>query len=30
MARAGQLRTLREHTYYHRMKELVAIIERYS
>jgi glycosyltransferase involved in cell wall biosynthesis len=30
IARAGQKRTLREHTYRHRMKELVAIIERYS
>ncbi|MCL4460024.1 MAG: glycosyltransferase [Chloroflexi bacterium] len=29
IAAAGQARTLREHTYYHRMRELVDIIERY-
>ena len=29
IARAGQERTLREHTYYHRMKELVDIIQKY-
>ena len=29
IARTGQRRTLREHTYYHRMQELVAIIEKY-
>ena len=29
IARAGQERTLREHTYYQRMQELVAILERY-
>jgi len=29
IARAGQQRTLREHTYYHRMQELVDIVRRY-
>lgn len=29
IARAGQQRTLREHTYYQRMQELVSILERY-
>jgi len=29
IARAGQARTLREHTYRHRMEELVPILERY-
>jgi spore maturation protein CgeB len=29
IARAGQARTLREHTYRHRMEELVAILDRY-
>ena len=29
IARAGQQRTLKEHTYFHRMQELVDIIERY-
>jgi hypothetical protein len=29
IARAGQERTLREHTYYHRMQELVEIIRKY-
>jgi spore maturation protein CgeB len=29
IARAGQERTLREHTYYKRMQELVGILERY-
>jgi hypothetical protein len=29
IGRAGQQRTLREHTYYHRMQELTAIIKRY-
>lgn len=29
IARAGQQRTLRDHTYYQRMKELVHIVERY-
>lgn len=29
IARAGQQRTLREHTYYHRMQELVGIVEGY-
>lgn len=29
IAKAGQQRTLREHTYHHRMKELVEIIHRY-
>jgi len=29
IARAGQDRTLREHTYYHRMQELVEIVDRY-
>jgi len=29
IARAGQERTLREHTYYHRMQELVEIVARY-
>lgn len=29
IARAGQERTLREHTFYHRMQELTDIIERY-
>jgi hypothetical protein len=29
IARAGQERTLREHTYYQRMQELVGILERY-
>jgi hypothetical protein len=29
IAQAGQQRTLREHTYYHRMEELVAIIGKY-
>jgi len=29
VARAGQSRTLREHTYYHRAGELVGIVERY-
>lgn len=29
IAQAGQRRTLTEHTYYHRMQELVAIAERY-
>jgi spore maturation protein CgeB len=29
IARAGQERTLREHTYYHRMKELVEIIQKH-
>ena len=29
IARAGQERTLREHTYYHRMQELVDIVSRY-
>jgi hypothetical protein len=29
IARAGQERTLREHTYYHRMQELVDIVRRY-
>lgn len=28
-ARAGQQRTLREHTYYHRMQELVDIVCKY-
>jgi len=29
IARAGQQRTLREHTYHHRMRELVEIVGRY-
>lgn len=29
IARSGQQRTLREHTYYHRAGELVGIVERY-
>jgi spore maturation protein CgeB len=29
IARAGQLRTLREHTYEHRMRELVDLLDRY-
>ena len=29
IARAGQERTLREHTWYHRMQELVEIVRRY-
>jgi hypothetical protein len=29
IARAGQRRTLSEHTYYHRMQELVDIVQRY-
>lgn len=29
IARAGQERTLREHTYYHRMEELVDIVSKY-
>ena len=29
IARAGQLRTLQEHTYYHRMQELVEMVCRY-
>jgi hypothetical protein len=29
IARAGQQRTLRQHTYYHRMQELTEILERY-
>jgi spore maturation protein CgeB len=29
IARAGQKRTLREHTYYHRMQELIEILTRY-
>ena len=29
IASAGQQRTLREHTYYHRMEELVAIVGKY-
>ena len=29
IARAGQERTLREHTYYHRMQELAEIVSRY-
>ncbi|BCA54467.1 hypothetical protein W02_16070 [Nitrospira sp. KM1] len=29
VARAGQDRTLREHTYYHRMQEFVGIVEKY-
>jgi spore maturation protein CgeB len=29
IARAGQRRTLTEHTYYHRMQELVDIVQRY-
>jgi hypothetical protein len=29
IAQAGQVRTLREHTYFHRMQELVEIIERH-
>jgi spore maturation protein CgeB len=29
IARAGQARTLGEHTYWHRMEELVPILERY-
>lgn len=29
IARAGQKRTLREHTYYHRMQELVDIVRKY-
>jgi spore maturation protein CgeB len=29
IARAGQERTLREHTYYHRMQELVEIIAKH-
>jgi spore maturation protein CgeB len=29
IARAGQQRTLRDHTYYQRMRELVAIVERH-
>ena len=29
IARAGQQRTLRDHTYYQRMQELVDIVERY-
>jgi len=29
VARAGQERTLREHTWYHRMQELIDIVERY-
>ena len=29
IARAGQQRTLREHTYAHRMQELVDVLERY-
>ena len=29
IARAGQQRTLREHTYYHRIQELVDIVHRY-
>jgi spore maturation protein CgeB len=30
IARAGQERTLREHTYYHRMQTLVEILQSYS
>jgi spore maturation protein CgeB len=29
IARAGQQRTLRDHTYYQRMQELVVIVEHY-
>lgn len=29
IAKAGQERTLREHTYYHRMEELVDVVDRY-
>jgi spore maturation protein CgeB len=29
IARAGQQRTLSEHSYYHRMQELTEILERY-
>jgi spore maturation protein CgeB len=29
IAAAGQQRTLREHTYYHRMQELVAVVQEY-
>jgi len=29
IARAGQERTLKEHTYYHRMQELVDIVQKY-
>ena len=29
IARAGQERTLKEHTYYHRMQELVVIVNKY-
>jgi hypothetical protein len=29
IARAGQQRTLREHTYYHRMEELIKIVQKY-
>jgi len=29
IARAGQERTLREHTYYQRMQELVEIVRKY-
>lgn len=29
IARLGQERTLREHTYYHRMQELIGIVQRY-
>jgi len=29
IARAGQERTLREHTFYHRMQEVVEIVNRY-
>jgi len=29
IAHAGQQRTLRDHTYYQRMQELAAIVERY-
>jgi spore maturation protein CgeB len=29
IARAGQERTLKEHTYYHRMQELVEIVRKY-
>jgi len=29
IAEAGQARTLKEHTYYHRMEEFVSLVERY-
>jgi len=29
IARAGQARTLREHTYEHRTKELIALVHKY-